>query len=271
VNQHKLDQVRHLLRQMGSAAVAFSGGVDSALLAQLAYQELQQTAVALTAVSPSLPKAELEAARTLAAQIGIRHVCLESYEIQDERYRANTSQRCYWCKQHVYARLQEYARQNGYAWLLDGANQDDAADIRPGRKAAGELGVRSPLAEAGLTKAEIRQLALQMGLPNWDKPASACLSSRLPYGTPVTEQALAQIEKAEAAVQQLGFTQARVRHHGEVARLEVEEQQLERALELRQPLTHQLRQAGFRYVTLDLQGYRMGSLNEMLEEEHEPG
>jgi uncharacterized protein len=241
--------------------VAFSGGIDSSLLAQLAYEELVGSAAAVTAISPSLAKAELEEACSIAAQIGIRHILLESREVEDPRYLENTNLRCYWCKHSVYDLLLGYAKENGLGGVVDGTNYDDRGDVRPGRKAAREYGVRSPLLEGGLTKAEIRQAGKELGLPNWDKPAKACLSSRIPYGTRVTLEALSQVEQAEAVLAGLGIRQARVRHHGPVARIEVEPGDFPAVLDRRAELVEGLRRAGFTFVSLDLAGYSMGSLN----------
>jgi pyridinium-3,5-biscarboxylic acid mononucleotide sulfurtransferase len=263
MNLEKIGAVREILKTMGSVAVAYSGGIDSTLLAYLAYEELGLKATAVTAVSPSLAKAELEEACSIAAQIGIRHVLLESREVEDPRYQENTTQRCYWCKHSVYDLLVGYARENGLGGIVDGTNFDDRGDVRPGRKAAREHEVRSPLLESGLTKADIRLAAKELGLQNWDKPAKACLSSRIPYGTRVTLEALSQVEQAEGALAELGIRQARVRHHGPVARIEVELEDFPTVLENRAKVVKGLRQAGFTFVSLDLAGYSMGSLNQV--------
>jgi pyridinium-3,5-biscarboxylic acid mononucleotide sulfurtransferase len=260
----KRDGLRHLIRQIQSAVVAYSGGVDSTLLLKIARDELGDAAIAVTADSPSLPRHELREVQAIAASIGARHVCLKTDELSDADYVANSPERCYFCKSHVGDALIAYARANGYRFVIDGNNADDAGDHRPGRRAAQERGIRSPLQESGLTKAEIRAWARELGLPNWDKPAAACLSSRIPYGTPVSTEALAQIERAESFLREQGFRQLRVRRHGPIARLELEVADWMRALEMREAIVAALREIGFAYITLDLNGFRSGSMNEVL-------
>lgn len=259
--QTKLEKLHQILLGIGPVAVAYSGGTDSAFLLATACDILGGRVLALTADSPSLPRAELAEARALAEQLGVQHIIVSTGEMDDPAYRANTPERCYFCKSHYLTTLLDQAQAHGFAVLVDGSNADDLGDYRPGQKAARERGVRSPLQEAGLTKAEIRALARDRGLPNWDKPAAACLASRIPYGTPVTAEALAQIERGEAYLRQIGFRQVRVRHHGAVARLEVEAGDLARAVERREEIVAALRDAGFTYVTLDLAGFRSGSMN----------
>jgi pyridinium-3,5-biscarboxylic acid mononucleotide sulfurtransferase len=262
--KEKVDRLKVILSEKNSVAVAYSGGVDSTLLLKIAYDQLGEHAVGVTAVSASLPAAELEEAQRIAQQIGARHVLLTSHETDDVRYLANTPNRCYFCKSQVYVEMAEYARENGFDYLVDGTNADDASDHRPGRQAAREHGVRSPLLEAGLTKAEIREIARQIGLPNWDKPAAACLSSRIPYGTTITLEMLSQVEKAEQVLKRLGVRQARVRHHQSVARIEVEPADFDKVLAHREEIIRQLEALGYGYVTLDLAGFRSGSLNKDL-------
>jgi len=269
MDQVKENTLRQIIRDLGRVLVAYSGGIDSTLLAVVAHQELGQNAVAVTAISPSLPSSDLEEARTIAQQFGCAHVLIESHELDDPNYQANTPLRCYFCKHEVYGELGEYAREHDFQFIIDGTNLDDLGDIRPGRKAAAEQGVRSPLIEAQFTKQDVRDLARAIGVPNWDKPSAACLSSRIPHGTPVTIQLLSQVEQAEMIIHGLGIRQARVRHHGEIARLEVPPDDFEIVLAQRERIVEQLRTIGYTFVALDLVGYRMGSLNQLLKVTHE--
>jgi len=257
-------RLREALAGLGSVIVAFSGGTDSAYLAWAATSVLGSAAHCVTADSPSYPSRHRAIAQRLARDFSLHHEFIVTGEMEKPEYRANEPDRCYYCKQELFTQLNALARERGIAAVLDGANADDRGDYRPGRKAARELGVRSPLDDADLSKAEIRELSRRAGLPTWDEPASACLSSRIPYHSEVTREKLAMIERAEDALIALGFRICRVRHHGEVARLELGPDEMARAFEpaTRDTIVRELKAIGYRYITLDLQGYRMGSLNE---------
>jgi uncharacterized protein len=258
----KYQRLRALLAEMGSLIIGMSGGVDSVLLARVAHQVLGDKALAVTADSPSLPRRELEYARELAQQIGIPHMVIKTDELNDPNYAANPVNRCYYCKSELFGQLDRLASKLGFRWISYGENVDDQGDHRPGAVAAGEHNVRAPLKEAGLTKPEIRALAQHLQLPVWDKPAFACLASRFPYGSQITGQKLAQVEAAEELLWDLGFRQYRVRHHGDMARIEVLPEQMPLLLEHAAGLVEQFRRIGFTFVTMDLAGYRRGSMNQ---------
>lgn len=260
----RLRALRAEMARLRQVVVAYSGGVDSSLMLKLAVDALGDGAVAVLAISPSLPQSEKEDAVTLARAIGARLELIETHEVEDASYAANAANRCFFCKDHVYAALKTYAEEHQISHMLDGMNADDTLDIRPGRAAAMKHGVRSPLHEAGITKAEVRSLARKLGLPNWDKPAAACLSSRIPYGTTVTAPLLQRIESAEAYVKSLGFAELRVRHHGDIARIEVPLSSLAEAVLRHGELVGGLKALGWTYVALDLDGLRTGSMNEVL-------
>ena len=261
------DRLLEILRGLGDVAVAFSGGIDSTVVAKAAHLALGERAVAVTADSPSVPRAEVAEARRLAEQIGIRHRVVRTEEFADPDYVRNDGTRCYYCKSELYTRIEELLPDLGARVICSGANLDDQGDYRPGLKAAAEHAVRHPLQEAGFTKADVRALALAWGLPTWDKPASPCLSSRLAPGVEVSPERTARVEAAEEYLRGLGYRECRVRlHEGELARIEVPAAELARLADpaVRDALARRFRELGFRFITLDLEGFRSGSLNSLV-------
>jgi uncharacterized protein len=260
--EEKYQRLLRRIAETGGAAVAFSGGVDSSFLCHAAAAALGGRAIAVTVVSPMLPASEIEAAVDIARRVGIEHITIEERAIEDD-VAQNTKERCYHCKKREFAAIQQAARGRGIAAVLDGSNIDDLGDYRPGLRALAELGIQSPLREAGLTKQEIRDLSRRFNLPTWDKPAFACLASRIPYGETITAEKLSRVEKAEAALRNFGFRQFRVRSHGDIARIEAAPEERKRffseaALDA---LSAQIKAAGFLYAAFELEGYRMGSMN----------
>lgn len=267
MSQERIEQMREALEAViaghRAAVVGYSAGVDSSVVMAAAHRVLGARSLAVTAATETITGEDLELAESIAREHGWRHEVISYDELAIPGYAANPTDRCYYCKDALYTRLVAIAAENG-AVVLDGANLDDVGDYRPGRRAAGEQNVYSPLIEVGATKEDVRSLALLYGLPNHAKPAAPCLSSRVPYGTPITRELLEQIDKAERALRSLGFQTLRVRHHGDVARVELPREEFERALELSERIDEALREAGYRYVALDLRGFRSGALNEAL-------
>ena len=263
-SQTQLSSLEAIIGEMGSVVTAFSGGVDSTLVAVAAHRMLRERALAVTAVSPALAARELDEATRLAERFGFPHRIIRTNEMEREGYTANSPQRCYFCKTELYTHLSALAEREGYEWVANGANTDDLGDYRPGMQAASEHRVRSPMVEAGLDKAAVRAIARSLDIPVWDKPAQPCLSSRVPYGTPVTAETLSKIERAEDLLHGLGLREVRARHHDRLCRVEVAEAELELAFQQRREIVAGLKKIGYLWVSLDLAGLRSGSLNDQL-------
>ena len=264
--EQKLVELKQLLESIGSVVIAFSGGVDSTFLSKVAFDVLGDNALAVTATSATYPQAEFKEAKQLAKDIGIRHEIIVSEELDIPEFSSNPPNRCYYCKGELFSKLREIADQHRLTHIADGTNADDVYDHRPGLQAAAEQGVRSPLKESNLTKSDIRELSQRMNLPTWNKPSFACLASRFPYGSTITREKLTIVDEAEQFLRELGIQQFRVRHHDQIARIEISLEDMEKFISdgIREQIVEKFKELGYTYVTLDLSGYRTGSMNEVL-------
>jgi len=262
----KYERLQKILRDLGRVVIGYSGGVDSTLVMKVAHDVLGENAVAVTGDSEAFPQGEVDAALEVAARMGVTVTRVRTHELSNPNFAVNTPNRCYHCKTELFTELQQVAAERDIPWIVDGSHADDGkpGDHRPGMRAAEERGVRSPLREAGMTKADVRALSLYLGVPNWDKPSFACLSSRFPYGTRITAELLAQLDGCEKFLRELGFRQFRVRHHDTVARIEVEPHDIIKVVECREQINARFKELGYTYVTLDLEGYRSGKMNDTL-------